>query len=259
MIKAHYQTQGDAVFSLLSVRLASAGLVKYNEANEGQSLVAVLVPPAIFIAVMALQLRYFTSQVEEAGEESFQSSVGFNRAVSQIFKTFVPTKEGEGEIESSLGVTSEAGAKRRSTSQEIEEVDVELVDGIAPTKKLTAYVVVMYVLIKLRMAVVFLWHLMWQFGYVHTHKLVIICMLALALYEVSMAYFVLVVLLLLTSPTPLLNFISYPIITVYLGTLSMAKFFYQLEVVQAGTEAFSFTTNCSTCVSTVEMHTSFVY
>ena len=230
-------------FSFLYARLASIGLVKYSESNELRSLFAVLVPPTIFIAVMALQLRYFTSQREEAGEESFQSSIGFNRVISQVFEKFVPIGEEGREMSLRLGVTTEAGEKRQSAWTELEASNMDGADMEVPTQKLTAYRVVMYVLTKLRMAVVFLWHLAWQFAYVHTHKLALISMLALALYEISLGYFILVVLLLLTTPIPFLNFVSYPIITVYLGIMSMAKFFYQLEVVQAGAEGFSFSNN----------------
>ena len=222
-----------------------------------------LVPPTIFIAVMALQLRYFTSLVEEeAGEDSFQSSVGFNRVVSQLFQQLVPIGEEARKREPPSSVINEAEAKRRSSFTELEATDAKGDDGYTPTQKLTTYRVVLYVLVKLRMGVVFLWQLMWQFAYIHTHKLVVVSMLALALYEISALYFILVVLLLLTMPVPFLNFFTYPLITVYLGMMAMAKFFYQLEVVQAGTEGFSFNNNNSPMcndVSTCRCAHGFLY
>ena len=248
----------------LCLRLASIGLVRYSETNELQSLFAVLVPPTIFIAVMALQLRYFTRRVEEkAGEDSFQSSVGFNRVVSQLVQQLVPIGEVTRKMEPALDVTSEAAAKRRSSFAELEVDEAKGDDGYTtPTQELTTYRVVLYVLVKLRMGVVFLWHLMWQFAYVHTHKLVVVSMLALALYEISALYFILVVLLLLTMPIPFLNFFTYPLITIYLGMLAMAKFFYQLKVVQAGTEGFSFNNDDSLMcndVSTCRCAHGFLY
>ena len=112
-----------------------------------------------------------------------------------------------------------------------EEKEVTEADGVDNNASVTFYRLIVYTLIKLRQTVLLLWHLFWRFCEIHTSKLIIIALFAYGLYELSASYFFVILCAVVIAPFPFLNPFIYPLLTVYLGILSLAKFLFQLPVV----------------------------
>ena len=179
---------------------------------------AILVPLAIFIAVLALQLRYFTPKPHPQQTQESRLSIGhvltrFANAVSIVDIDF---KQLENEIEDQKTVSA------------INEDSLVIKEK---SKTLTLYRIIMYLLVKVRQFLVNLWHLFWRFSELHTHKFAIICLFAVSIYEISIAYVPVILFILIATPLPILNWIGYPIMTIYLGMLSLGKFLFQLPLI----------------------------
>ena len=75
-----------------------------------------------------------------------------------------------------------------------------------------------------------LWHLIWRFSRLHAHKAAVLILFTISLYEINAAYLILIFLIVIT-PLPVLNRLTYPIITLLLGGLALAKAIYQLPMI----------------------------
>ena len=216
-------------------RFESIGFLEYNDLDTGpRSIFAVLAPLALFIAVLALQLRYFTPKPHPQTQES-ELSIGhvltrFANAVSIVDIDF---KQLEDEIEQK---------RDQKTVSAINE-DSLVIKG--KSKTLTLYRVIMYLLVKVRQFLVGLWHLLWRFFELHTHKLAIICLFVVCIYEISIAYVPVILFILIATPLPIFNWIGYPVMTVYLGMLSLGKFLFQLPLIKE----FMFGNECDVSIN----------
>ena len=210
---------------------------------------------------MALQLRYFTPKYLPLSRNvlSEDDQADLHIADLLIRKVLAINKNNgdqSPEREEYLDIDSEAvkeKRRRRSTkgqpedSKEVEEGAESGSDEGAESgqkkHKFNVYSIVSYILIKLRYFVTSLWHFFWRFSELHTHKMVLLALFIVAQYEVSLSYLVVVCFIFLTTPLPLFNSISYPIMTLYLGLLTLAKFLFQLPVV--GDTPFAFNKTCN--------------
>ena len=93
---------------------------------------------------------------------------------------------------------------------------------------LTAYHLVVYLLIKLHLIMV---ASDLRFSQLHAHKAAVLVLFAISLYEISTAYLILLIFLIVITPLPVLNRLTYPIITLLLGGLALAKAVYQLPMI----------------------------
>ena len=114
-------------------------------------------------------------------------------------------------LEHQLEEEEEEGGRRRptrrSTAIHIESSPAVSEDStLSQQRSLTAYRLVAYLLIKLRAILAGLWHLLWRFAWLHTHKAAILVSLMLSPCTKSVQHrFVLLVLVVGITPLPIFN------------------------------------------------------
>lgn len=87
-------------------------------------------------------------------------------------------------------------------------------------------------------------NIFWRFLELHLHKIVAVVLFATSVSQISAAYFVLLVLILIVVPLPYFNPLLYPVITVYLGLLSTTKMIFNLPIMSEYYLNFSLTGPC---------------
>ena len=201
------------------------GLLQYTSSgNTSRSLFYVLVPLAILIIVLALQIRYFTpspSCTTMAQEGPDGTSINFGQMTNLVS---TDNKRGEEKEE-------------REEVEEVEEVEEEGEgrdeSDISTPSALTIYRIAHYVLFQLRRGIVAIWYLSWRLLELHLHKAIVLSLFGLCLYEVSASYLILVALVLLIAALPIVNGLAYPAATLYLALLSLGKFLFQISLIES--------------------------
>lgn len=106
---------------------------------------------------------------------------------------------------------------------------------------------------ELRRVTLYLLELFWRFLELYLHKIVCLLLFATAISQISVAYWALLVfMLVLVVPFPYINPLTFPIVTLYLGLLSIVKMVYQLPVIMEG--RFDFVPASVKCVSAAVSH-----
>ena len=222
----------------------------------------------MFIAVIALQVRYFTlhKMPQHIASQITQDRITVAQILSGLTRAVTLTDLPLGEIERDIVKKEQELERRRerakSSSDEMDLADDDLLDDGTPIDKgwevtgsrettptdstsVTFYRIVIYSLIKLRQFIIMFWHLMWRFFEIHTSKLIVIALFAFGLYELSATYFIAIVITVIIAPLPFLNPLMYPIITAYLGVLAVAKYIYQFPVISV----YNIDKSCNNTVS----------
>ena len=207
----------------LSLSYDAVGLLRYSSSGNGSSsLFNALITLAIFIVALVLQLRYFTpffaGVVEGTDSDTLTHNIGilFNRMASFV------TKDSQR--------MSQIMADLERIEEEEEGVVEEHDRGVSLPISITVYKIILFVIVKLRLGIVSLWHLMWRFLQLHLHKAIILSLFGLSLHEVSASYLLLVAMVLITTALPIINRVVYPLVTAYLGLLTLGKFLFQLSI-----------------------------
>ena len=91
---------------------------------------------------------------------------------------------------------------------------------------------VTYAIVKTRQVTVAVINLIWRFMELHIHKATCLFLFAVAISQVSAAYWILMALLLVVVPLPYLNPLTYPLLTLYLGVVTTIKMIYQLPIIE---------------------------
>ena len=97
-------------------------------------------------------------------------------------------------------------------------------------KLYSCYRFMRYAFNKTRQIIIDLNNIFWRFMELHLHKIAVLVLFATSLSQISAAYWILLVLVLLVVPLPYFNTITYPIITLYLGLLCTTKMVYNFPV-----------------------------
>ncbi len=90
----------------------------------------------------------------------------------------------------------------------------------------------LYTVQKSRQLLVALVDLFWRLLELHLHKVVGLTVFAVCLTQLSALYWLLLLLLLLSFPMPVLNFLTYPLLTALLGAMSLTKMIYQAPLIK---------------------------
>ena len=232
-------------------RFSSIGF-ESSDYDRSRALFELLVPLAIFVAVIALQVRYFTPRTApEHDSRVTQDHISVAQVLTGLTRAVTLTDIQFGDIEKDIERQEQEKERRRerrkSINEALEEVDLtdmkqeeDIGDGweVAGARETTPtdsslgfYRILVYSLIKLRQFIILVWHLLWRFFEIHTSKLVVVAIFAYGLYELSATYFFVIVVVVVITPLPFLNPILYPLLTIYLGILSIGKYTYQFPIV----------------------------
>ncbi|KAL5467471.1 hypothetical protein EMCRGX_G031697 [Ephydatia muelleri] len=251
----------------------SVGILKYDPGNT-RSLFETLVPLAVFIAVLAMQLRYFMFQ-----KAPLTKATDFSLMLS-VVEYFKPHSEaklpedhdqldayvegggggggGGGEREGGGGGGEREGGggggeggRRRTEEGALSGPQSSASSTFSRQSTTTshatsekAYRIVRSLAVRLRQLTVSLIYLVWRFLALHTHKGAMLTLFIVSLSQVSAAYLVLLLMAVLATPLPKIHRVLYPVITFYLGLVATAKMAYQAPLL--GTHYFNLTTFCNT-------------
>ena len=173
-----------------------------------RSLCVSLIPPAIFIAVMAIQLRYFNPLSTSRKELSSQRNVVETEGIKE---------EKEGEAAAGPDSSSQSSSAASSVAE----------------KKSASYVyqLLSYLVIKSKQIMRQLVQISWRILELHLHKFSMLVLFGVVLSEVSAGYWVLLAVSLLVVPFPHFSSILYPLLTLYVGSLLVLKTIYQFPIV----------------------------
>jgi hypothetical protein len=97
-------------------------------------------------------------------------------------------------------------------------------------KLYSCYRYMRYAFHKTRQLIVNLNNTFWRFMELHLHKIAVLVLFATSISQISAAYWILLVLVLIVVPLPYLNPLTYPIMTLYLGLLCTTKMIYNFPV-----------------------------
>ena len=89
-----------------------------------------------------------------------------------------------------------------------------------------------YVFNKTRALTVAFIELAWRFLELYLHKIIVLTLFATAISQVSVLYwFLLLLVVVFVVPIPYINPLTYPLLTLYLGVVTVAKMVYQFPVI----------------------------
>ena len=142
------------------------------------------------------------------------------------------------------GETGEQGSEGHKVQRQA-TTSSEVSSSIHPSRLQSCYRFMVYAFQKTRQILVTLLDLIWRFLELHLPKVVGLTLFATCLFEVSALYWILLALLLLLFPLPVCNFLSYPVITIYLGALSISKMVYQTPLIKSSYFDFVQEEQCS--------------
>lgn len=203
-----------------------------------KDLVVTIVPTAVFVAVMALQLRYFRpdnssnddqrNQFRESGQAE-RRQPGFGQTANQ-----------PSELESSKTPEDEDNTHAH------DDTDLTGVPQKEPTedKHIQEIIEKYWVRFKAIFHVVneFLWRLL----EIYLPKAIIFVIFTVLLDEISATHFIVLTILIVTIPVDV-NPVMYLILTAIISNLSLLKMLYQLALVDADT--FDFSDSCPVRIS----------
>ncbi len=152
--------------------------------------------------------------------------------------------------------TGEESTRRSVQRQSTTESVVS--SGTHQTRLQSCYRFMLYGFRKTRQLLVQLLNLLWRFLELHLHKVVGLTIFAASITQVSVIYWFLLLFLLLALPVPVMNFLTYPLLTLFLGAVSISKMVYQTPLIKVSYLDFVDEENACTAESVVS-HVDIVY
>lgn len=202
-----------------------------------KELLVTIVPSAVFVAVMALQLKYFSpydSRDDVNRRNRFRDlgpaenrHLSFARMADQPSKV-EGTKTQEEEAEDITAVQDVTDLTGASTKKDVKNKNVQEV-----IEKYWGHFKTAFYLIN-----EFLWRLL----EIYLPKVIIFVIFAVLLDEISATHFLVLAVLVVTIPMDI-NAVMYLILTGLISNLTLLKMLYQVKLVDKGT--FNFSNSCS--------------
>ena len=229
-------------------RLQSIGILKSTYTlGDTRFLLETLVPLVVFIAALALQLGYYTPQ-----QQSHQPVPGGRNPALRIFLECVTPSNA-----ASPGTT--AHSTRDHTPERVTPVEESVHPRVGATSAITEQLYErgrsLVSALQLQQWGLSLVRLVWRFLALHAHKGAMLTLFIVSLSQISAAYLVLLLMAAVASPLPRFYRVLYPVISLYLGLVVVAKMIYQAPLLNA--QFVNLTTicnvnialNCYLCVS----------
>ena len=230
-------------------RFLSIGILKYDPGNTS-SLFKTLVPLAVFIAVLAMQLRYFMFQKAPPTDATdfslLLSIVDYFKPLTEATPSSVTAPEGHDQLDARVEGGGGGGGGGNSLSGSQSSASPTLGHQSSSTSHITSekvHRIVRSLAVRLRQLTVSIIYLVWRFLALHTHKVAMLTLFIVSLSQVSAVYLVLLLMAMLATPLPKIHRVMYPVITFYLGLVATVKMVYQAPLL--GSQHFNLTTSCN--------------
>lgn len=126
--------------------------------------------------------------------------------------------------------------RRRANKQKQPSIKRQsIISSVSTThhsKAYSCYKFFSYLLKKIRWLTIVLVNLLWRFLELHMHKIVCLTLFATTISQISVLYWILLVFLVfIVVPLPYMNTLTYPIVTLYLGIITVVKTIFQFPVI----------------------------
>lgn len=95
----------------------------------------------------------------------------------------------------------------------------------------SCYTLLVYLFNRARTLLLELTSLIWRFLELHLHKIIVIVLFATSISQISILYWLLLVFVICMVPLSLMNTLTYPLVTLYLGVVTIMKTIYQFPVI----------------------------
>jgi len=201
-----------------------------------RDLFSTIVPPAVFVAVMALQLKYFGLHVSNEQQMREQLGAAQHRQLSFLQAEDAPLGESKEEIKAPEGNLKDGNADIGSTGQlkasPVEEKRKHIQEVVEKYWNLAQKTVSIAT------------EAFWRLLEISLPKAIIFVLFAAIINEISASHFLVLVILVVAIPIEIYWFI-YFILTTLISSLTLLKMIYQLALV--GADSFKFS-NCSVSV-----------
>ena len=197
-----------------------------------KDLVVTIVPTAVFVAVMALQLKYFRPPREDNQRNPFrESGQGERRQPDFVQTAGQPSELEKAKIPEDEDITLQA------------QDDTDLTS--APQKETTEDKHVQEVIKKYWVHFKAAFHMvnefLWRLLEIYLPKVIIFVVFTVLLDEISATHFIVLAILVVTIPVDV-NPVMYLILTAIISNLSLLKMLYQLALVDS--DSFDFSDSC---------------
>ena len=219
-------------------------------------LLSILLPPTVFIAIMASQLRYFSPRIsdglgddiglEAAGDDAMSLLQSAHHSLYQKTTQWTRKKQTTAGIQQATG-HSDATGKSSSKVGQPKAADSggsvsalfgpaeESEEGPAPNKwekvKQSTSEIARFVGQRLWQWILELNLLFWRLMEIHLHKIIVLVMFAIVISQLGAILMVVLIMMILTTPMRQLNFLFYPVFTVLIGCIVILKMIYQVPII----------------------------
>ena len=103
--------------------------------------------------------------------------------------------------------------------------------------------------------------LTWRFLDIHLHKIIVFLLFVMSLSQISIAYWVVMLLLVFIVPLPYVNKVMFPLVTLFLGAITVVKSVFQFPIISE--TYFEFSGSHSNCTSmkvrNTQRHNTIIY
>lgn len=244
-------------------------------------LLSILLPPTLFIAIMASQLRYFSPRIsdgpgddiglEAAGEDAMSllqsAHHSLHRKTTQWTKKKQKTADvqvtGRGDTtgKSSSKVGQPKAADSGDSTRDLFGPAEESKEGPAPSKwekvKQSTSEIARFVGQQLWQWTLELNLLFWRLMEIHLHKIIVLVMFVLVISQLGAVLMVVLIMMILTTPVRQLTFLFYPVFTVVIGCIVILKMVYQVPLITSDVLDLS-KNNCEPLVSLCSMLCTYI-
>ena len=208
-------------------------------------LIRILLPPTVFIAIMAMQLRYFYPRslekndstsiktVEGAAKTLFRSAT---LSVSDPESSHLGDSGSHGDDGTKPGSVNTSDITPTSTDDEKDGHDGKSANKgkIAKLKKWIVDILE-FLWDLVRKIVVFINQIFWKFLNIHLHKIIALVIFSIIIDKPGASMLVFLALILLSMPLRQLNMFFYPVFTLFVGVIVICEMVYQFPVLERET------------------------
>lgn len=131
-----------------------------------------------------------------------------------------------------MSPVDEGGIQQVSHSLHRQETASSMSSSAHPTRLHSCYTLSVYLFNKIRELIIDMYNVSWRFLELHMQKVVGLTIFAVCISQISALYWILLLSLILTLPVPVFSPMTYPLLTLYLGAMSISKMIYQTPLIK---------------------------
>jgi len=222
-----------------------------------RDLFSTIVPSAVFVAVMALQLKYFSPHVgteERMRTQLRRSEASRRHRPVSILQIADPPVDDHAAYEPPVvlleEITEESEAQEEEETVNVnqqDDTDSPNVSAEEARHKHIQEVIEKYWNMAKKIVCILV-EIFWRLLELYLPKAIIFVLFAVIIDEISASHFLVLAILVVAIPTEI-NTVTYLILTAVISNISLLKMLYQVALVDA--DSFRFSDSCSVCIAII--------